>query len=164
MATKDESEEKPKSSPKKKGKLLKIMLALAVLAGGGGGAWWYVNERPAADAEADAPKEKPAVFFTLDSFTVNLQHETEGEDQYLQVGLTLKATEPATLDILKLHTPEIRNKILLLLSDKKASELSTSAGKQQLSTEILNTVRESIPSKQAQEDVIDALFTSFVIQ
>ena len=162
MATKNESEEKPKSAPKKKGKLLKIMLALAVLAGGGGRAAWYMMKQPAAEQKDAAPQEKPAIFLNLDPFTVNLQ--PEAEDQYLQVGLTLKISEPSAADVIKLHTPEIRNRILLLLSDKKASEISTSEGKQQLSTEILNAARQPIASQKTQQEIIDVLFTSFVIQ
>ena len=162
MATKDESEEKPKSAPKKKGKLLKIMLALAVFAGVGGGVAWYMMKQPAAEQADAAPQEKPPTFLNLDSFTVNLQ--PEAEDQYLQVGLTLKLTEPSAADAIKLHTPEIRNRILLLLSDKKASEISTSEGKQQLSMEILNATKQSIASQKTQQEISDVLFTSFVIQ
>ena len=165
MATKKieaEAEEKPKSAPGNKGKLLKIMLALVLLAGGGGAAWSYMTQQETADQDAAAPQEKPATFVNLDPFTVNLRPETE--DQYLQVGLTLKVTESGATDAIKLHMPEIRNKILLLLSDKKASEISTSEGKQQLSTELLNAVRQSIASQKAQQEITDVLFTSFVIQ
>lgn len=156
------AEEKPKSAPGKKGKLLKIMLALLLLAGGGGAAWWYMTQEETADQNAAAPQEKSATFVNLDPFTVNLR--PEAEDQYLQVGLTLKLTEPSSTDAIKLHMPEIRNKILLLLSDKKASEISTSEGKQQLSTELLNAIRQSITSQKTQQEITDVLFTSFVIQ
>jgi flagellar FliL protein len=167
MATKKieaEAEEKPKSASGKKGKLLKIMLALVLLAGGGGGAWWYMTQQKTADQDAVAPQEKPATFVNLDPFTVNLR--PEAEDQYLQVGLTLKVTEAGTTDAIKLHMPEIRNKILLLLGDKKASEISTSEGKQQLSTELLDAIRLSISitAPKAQQEITDVLFTSFVIQ
>lgn len=167
MATKKveaetEAEEKPKSASGKKGKLLKIMLVLVLLAGGGGAAWWYMTQQETTDQDAAAPQEKPATFVNLDPFTVNLRPETE--DQYLQVGLTLKVTESGTTDAIKLHMPEIRNKILLLLGDKKASEISTSEGKQQLSTELLNAIRQSITSQKTQQEISDVLFTSFVIQ
>ncbi len=162
MATKNESQEKSESAPKKKGKLLKIMLALAVFASGGGGVAWYMMQQSAIEQEATALQEKPPTFLNFDSFTVNLQPEAEG--QYLQVGLTLKLTEPSTADAIKLHTPEIRNRILLLLSDKKASEISSSEGKQQLSTEILDVTRKSISSEKTQQEILDVLFTSFVIQ
>ena len=147
--------------PKKKSWLLKIVLALLVLAGGGGAAW-DAMEQPSATPEAAAPKEKPPVFVTLEPFTVNLQ--PENGDQYLQVGLVLKVAEPATVDAVKLQMPEVRNRILLLLSSKKASEILTVAGKQQLSAEIMNEARQSIGSEKLQQGLISVFFTSFVIQ
>jgi len=147
--------------PKKKSWLLKIVLALVVLAGGGGAAW-YAMEQPSAAPEAAVPQEKPPVFVTLESFTVNLQ--PENGDQYLQVGLVLKVAEPAAVDAVKLQMPEVRNRILLLLSSKKASEISTVAGKQQLSTEIMNEARQSIRPQKLQQGLISVFFTSFVIQ
>ena len=162
MAKKDEPEERSRSAPKKSGKLMKIIIAVAVLAGAGGGAAWYMTKKPAEEQVEVAVKEKPATFLVLDPFTVNLQ--SEGEDQYLQVGISLKVTAPIAEDAIRLHTPEIRNRILLLLSDKKTSEISGSAGKRQLSTEILDATKQSIASEKAQQEIIDVLFTSFVIQ
>ena len=131
------------AKPKQKSWLPKIMIALVVLAGGGAGAW-YALEKSAPAKDAAPPQEKPPVFVTLEPFTVNLQ--PENGDQYLQVGLVLKVAEPATVDAVKLQMPEIRNRILLLLTSKKASELSTVAGKQLWSTEIMSEARQSIAS------------------
>lgn len=146
------------AKPKKKRGLLKILVALTVLAGGGGAAW-YAMEEPAA-LQAAVPQEKPPIFVTLEPFTVNLQPEIG--DQYLQVGLVLKVSEAATVNAVKLHMPDIRNRILLLLSSKKASEISTVAGKQRLSAEIMNEVKQPIGSPQ--QGVASVFFTSFVIQ
>jgi len=60
--------------------------------------------------------------------------------------------------------PEVRNRLLLLLSGKKPSEISTADGKQQLSTEITHEIKESLESESMKEEIIDVLFTSFVIQ
>lgn len=172
-AAKQEAQATPiaETKPKKKGWLLKLAIALAVLAGGAGAAWVAMDDRPAAsDAaapkaaapKAAAPKEKPPVFVTLESFTVNLQ--PEAGDQYLQVGLVLKVTDSATVDAVKLHMPEIRNRILLLLSSKKASEVSTVAGKQQLSAEIMKEAGQPLGPQKLQQGIVSVFFTSFVIQ
>ncbi len=149
------------AAPKKKSGLLKIVIALVVLAGGAAAAW-YAMEKPATANNAAAPQEKPPVFVTLESFTVNLQ--PDNGEQYLQVGLVLKVAESVTVDAVKLQMPEIRNRILLLLSSKKASEISTVAGKQQLSAEIMNEARQSIAPPKIQQGIINVFFTSFVIQ
>jgi len=58
----------------------------------------------------------------------------------------------------------IRNRILMLLSSKKAADISSIAGKQQLSQQVSDEIRQSIDSEDLQEDVREVLFTSFVIQ
>ncbi|MCC7092479.1 MAG: flagellar basal body-associated FliL family protein, partial [Nitrosomonas sp.] len=47
---------------------------------------------------------------------------------------------------------------------KKPAQISNIAGKQQLSQEILAEIKQSMSSEEFQEDVLDVLFTSFVIQ
>ena len=73
-----------------------------------------------------------------ENFTVNLQRE-EG-DQYLQAGITLKILQPELEDKIKSMMPEIRSKLLFLLSGKKPSELQTMEGKKKLIAEIITTV------------------------
>jgi flagellar protein FliL len=137
------------------------VIALVVIAGGGVAAW-YAMEKSAPTKDATLPQEKPSVFVTLEPFTVNLQ--PENGDQYLQVGLVLKVTESVTADAVKLQMPEIRNRILLLLTSKKASDISTVAGKQLLSTEIMGEIKQSVAPQKIQQGIINVFFTSFVIQ
>jgi len=158
----DDDDDGKEVAPKKKGKMVPILIALLVLGAGGGGAAWYMKKGSSDDAEESAPREKSASFINMEPFTVNLA--TENEDQVLQVGLTMKVTSSTTADSMKGHIPEIRSKILLLLSDKKASEINTSEGKQQLRTELLKTIKESITSPRVEQEITEVLFTSFVIQ
>lgn len=158
--------EKDKDAKPKKGKWFKVMMILLLLGGGGGGgAWYFMQGQPAAgEAAAEKPKEKttPPVFVTLEPFTVNLQPE-EGA-QYLQVGLVLKVSDSTDEEAVKQHMPEIRNRILLLLSSKRGSELTSVEGKQKLSTEIVAQVRQLFAPQEPEEGVTNVFFTSFVIQ
>jgi flagellar FliL protein len=111
-----------------------LYIAIAFIAlSGGGGAWWYL-ERDAAPGTARPQPPKPPVFAPLDTFTVNLQ--AEDGNQFLQIGLTLRLVDDAATAALKLRMPEVRDRILLLLSAKKASDLLTLEGKRKLSAEI----------------------------
>jgi flagellar FliL protein len=60
--------------------------------------------------------------------------------------------------------PEIRNRVLLLLSSKKASEISTLAGKNELSAELKHAVAQSLAGDPTARALDSVLFTSFVIQ
>ena len=124
----------PAAPAKKRGKLIPAIAILALLAAGGGGAAWYFAAP--SDAAPRAATARPPVFVPLEMFTVNLQPE-DGQQQYLQVGLTLKVLDQATADRIKQSMPEIRNRILLLLSARKASQLLGDAGKRALAGDIM---------------------------
>lgn len=159
--------------PKKKGKqLLVLLLALLLLGGGGGGAWYLLNQKskaPVADAKKKDEKPKPPVFVALDTFTVNLQ--SDPADQYLQTAISLKVADSGIDEAIKLHMPEIRNRILLLLSSKKGSELAGIEGKQLLANQIASEVNQVLNaaagkalSPAAPGPVLSVFFTQFIIQ
>jgi flagellar FliL protein len=128
-------------APKKKSKLLLVVaVAVLTLAAGGGGAWYFM--RPAdPNAPQSVAEAKPAVFLPLESFTVNLFAQ-DGQPQYLQAGLTLKLAHDVKIEIIKERMPEIRNRILLVLSGKKSNELLPVAGKHKLATEIADAIKD----------------------
>jgi flagellar FliL protein len=98
----------------------------------------------------------------------------------------LKVADSGVIDRIKLHMPEIKNGVLLLLSSKTPEEIASLDGKNQLRGEIRDVVNrplgapgasgkateaagdhagEAKPVKvAAAEGVVDVLLTSFVIQ
>ena len=150
-----------KAKKKRRGKLFWIGLVL-FSAAASGTSWFLIGEKPAGGGSAPPQAaEKPPTFVNLEMFTVNLQPEV-GE-QYLQVALTVKTTEDGAAEAIKLHMPEIRNRLLLLLSSKLPSQLQSTQGKVQLAGEILGEVRKPLP-EALQQSVAAVYFTSFVIQ
>lgn len=134
-------------APAKGGKKSRIVMAAAavvVLGTGGGGAWWYTQRD--ADGAAEEVKVKaapvlPPVFVALEPFTVNLQPEAVGS-QYMQIGITLKIAGQAMADKLKEQMPEVRSRLLMALSAKKASELLLPEGKIRLAQELLMEITQ----------------------
>jgi flagellar FliL protein len=150
-----------KAKKKGRGKLFWIGMLLFAIAAGGT-SWVVIGQSSTAAPEAAPQKvEKAPTFLNLDAFTVNLQQEI-GE-QYLQVTLSVKVSDDGASDAMKLHMPEIRNRLLLLLSSKKPSELLTVPGKVQLAEEILREVKQPVP-EALRANVLAVYFTSFVIQ
>ena len=159
-----------------KGKLFIIIgAAVLVLALGGGGAAWYFMHGSGEEAAAEPAKkehssskkkkkknEAPPEYVAVEPFTVNLQ--PEHGDQYLQVAFTLQVDSPEQVEIIKANMAKVRSRVLLLLSGKKASEISTVEGKQQLAGEILAAVNEPFIEHGDDQEVSDVLFTSFIIQ
>ena len=167
----DTVEEEAAPPPKKKRGLLKVLVLVTLLLGAaGGGAWFFLGsqqaatpQRPGTAASAKRVSSKPPVFVALEPFTVNLQHD-DGSPQYLQVGLSLKLDDDGLVDAIKLHMPEIRNRVLLLLSSKKASDISTLEGKKALSKELLREIARPLAAGGPVKGLESVLFTSFVIQ
>lgn len=172
----DENTEVDAPPKKKKRNLLKTLLLIAPvpLIAGGGAAWYFLDDLqpeeetpraakagPAKAAKA-APAKPPAFVPLGEHFTVNLQREDS--DKILQVGLTLKVADAAYGEAVKLYMPDIRNRILLLLSNKKESQINTLEGKTALMTEIVREAAQALGTSVPAGGISSVLFTSFVIQ
>lgn len=186
------------AAAKPKGKLLLfIIIGVLVLVLGGAGAYFALKKKPAAeDEEADgaAPTEKvhkakkdhpdaPPVFVKFEAFTVKLQSDGQ-QESYLQTTPELRVIDAPTGERVKQYTPAIRHKVLLLLSGKKPSDLSTPQGIQRLSNEVRDAINvildgpkakakgkvgdeaaaEASDTAGADDSVQEVLFTSFIIQ
>lgn len=138
----------PEGAPAKKKKpiLIIAIAAVVVLAGGGAAAWFLLGGKHDKNAEhaeeVEAEVSKPPVYVTLEPFTVNLT--SEATDRYLQVGIDLKVSAADITEKVKVHLPEIRNGILLLLTSKKVDDLASIEGKNTLREEIRDIVNKSI--------------------
>ena len=148
-------------APAKSKKMLVIIIAAVVLLGGGGGAAFFLMQGK-SDGHKEVKKHEKPEFVALDPFTVNLQ--PENGEQYLQIQFTLQVANLEQVELIKTNMARVRSRVLLLLSAKKASELTTVEGKGQLSKEIITAVKQPFVEKGAPQEVTDVLFTSFIIQ
>ena len=125
------------SAVKPKGKKLMIIIiaALGLLIASGATAWYFAkgssHTEPAKTPATMVPK-----FIKLETFTVNLRHGEGEEERVLQTAINLEVHEVEVEEKIKLLMQKIYNNMLILLSRKHASELSTAEGKQQLAREI----------------------------
>lgn len=152
--------------PKAGNKLILILVVLVLLAAAvGGGAWYFVGQQkaPGTAAKEAATPAKPPVFLVMEPFTVNLQPDGMG-DQYLQVAFSLQVADEADLEAFKSYQPQLRSRLLMLLSGKKASEISTVDGKKALANEILEQARQPFVPGSKPTSATNVFFTSFVIQ
>ncbi len=130
------------AKPKSKKKIF-IIAGILLLVISGGAGWYFTKGSAHVDEAKIAPPPPPPKFIALEPFTVNLQRETT--DQFLQIGISIKIIEPElhekgspTLeDRVKLNMPEIRGRLLVLLSGKYASDITSVQGKKELAQEII---------------------------
>ena len=148
-------------TPRKKRWLIPVCLLLVLITAGGAG-FWYFNQAAATPAKAEQEPPKPPVFVSLETFTVNLQPDPS--EQFLQVDLTLQLSDEEQAKIVQQHMPEVRNRLLMLLTSKKSSEITTIDGKQQLSREISAQLKQPFTAGVTLQQAPGVFFTSFVIQ
>lgn len=122
------------------------------------------SEEEEPEEESGGHGEAPAgpAFLPLETFTVNLQPDPD--ERFLQLDISLQFKSQAQADKMKLLMPALRNRILLLLSSKLASEINTLEGKEALSAELLEAVNKPYEKKGKKQKVQGVFFTSFVIQ
>lgn len=140
--------------------ILLVLIAVAATAGGGY-SWWMLNKSKPATAKA-APVSP--VFMPLETFTVNLITPDNNLDRVLYIGLTLRLPDDTTRAKLNDYLPEVRSRLLLLLSRQSADSLSNEEGKQRLVGEIKNVLSPPMVKGQPNQVVSDVLFTAFILR
>jgi len=155
------------TAPYKRRSLFLIGLLIVLLSVVSSAAVYFYLDSRGANAEpvtADEPAAEPPVpiFVTIAPFTVNLQ--SDYGDRLLYVGLSLRVNDQATSDFLSQHMPEVRSRLLMLLSGKSAADLIKPAGKIELKREILGLFDEPITTPQPTLSIDDVLFSDFIVQ
>jgi flagellar FliL protein len=97
-------------------------------------------------------------------FTVNLRPESSEPQQYLQTSLNLQVPSEEMSASLKARMPEVRSRILLVLTSKKASEITTVEGKNALITEITEQIQKPFSGSETEQKITGVYLTSFIIQ
>lgn len=158
------------AAPAKSSKKIIIIAVAASLLVGGGGAFVFLkkgHDKKAEEKEEEVKHAEPVgppAFVVLDPFVVNLA--APDTTRYLQIGITYEASNPKVAEELKTYTPLIRSRILLVLSGKNVTQLTSIEGKQALMDELVDLARVSLPgdSKDPTHGIRDVHFASFVIQ
>jgi flagellar FliL protein len=147
----------------KKKLIIMIVGAVVLLSAIGGGAAMFLGKKGGAkDKEHKTEAAHPPVFLPLEAFVVNLQ--SEGGDKYLQVNMTLQVPDEAQVNLIKANAPQVRSRLLMLLSSKDATEILTPEGKEKLIQEITTQVNLPFSSHGEPQKVDGVFFTSFVVQ
>jgi len=154
---------------------LPLIVGAGVLLFGGGGVIGYLGlEQPAAapasGGEHARPIESEPGVIELEPFILNLADAAGDRYLRLDVRLVLDQLEVAQRASEGLAEVKLRDRVLSVLAKKRASELSTAAGKDRLRAEILATVEPllSEPPFFAHDAraarVREVFFTEFLLQ
>lgn len=175
-ATKPETAGAEAPPPRSRKKLLVVLgAAIAFIAVAGVGAWFFLKKPPeaaraatataaaAAPASAETNKQRKApIFVPFEPLVVNLRDEAI--ERMMQIAFSFEAADAKAGDAVKVHTPAIRNRLILLLTSKSSGELAGREGKEKLAKEILEEARAAMGATR-EAPVIEAVhFTSIIVQ
>lgn len=160
------------SRKKKPSKLVLLLVVIALASCGFAGyAFWKIRQTPsqpqiglaAVSSQSPATIAQP-LFFPLEPFTVNLVDKESQDERVLYVGFTLRVTDANTEVRLREYLPEVRSRLLLLLSHQQQTALQTEEGKSELTAQIRNTLKSPFAQGLPEQNIADVLFTTFILR
>jgi len=151
-------------------KKLIIIIAAAVLLIGAGVAAFFLlsgDDAPETDEEVtgeEVVEEKgPAIYIGVpNAITANLPGANKSRTVQIKMNFLVRSEEAK--QNVKLHMPQLKNDVLMLVSQKNADDLKLPEGRQQLQEEALKTVQKTLTDLVNDPTVEKVLFVSFVMQ
>lgn len=166
-------------SPGTASRLKRPMLGLLVLmlvAGASIATTWMITTRyqkqsaasQSGPLEAQAVPVAPAapppapIFVPLTPITVTLQ----GDDieRMLHVAITLRVGDAESRERLEKYMPEVRSRILMVLSAQSPVAVQSQKGKVALAQALMQSVNKPFAPQPESQSISDVLFTEFVVQ
>lgn len=123
------------------------------------------SEPSAKEKTEDNPKTevlKPAIYFELERFVVNFSKPKRAK--FLQVNVQILTREETAVDLVKHHSPRIRNNLIFLLSAQDEEDIKTAEGKEKLRQETLKEIQKILEKESGSPGVEDVFFTNFIMQ
>ncbi|CDM24809.1 flagellar basal body-associated FliL family protein [Castellaniella defragrans] len=155
-------------------RLLKFILLLIIVIGASVGATMWFTSRdgtPSVPAAASAT-EQPApaapvvvpapIFAELDPFTVTLYGETR--NRILYTAITLRLGDEASRKQITDYMPEVRDRILKVLSAQQLPLIQKPEGRQALVDALKAALTHPFAAQLPSPQIADVLFTAFVVQ
>jgi len=151
-----------KVNPPKTRKRIVLLVALVALGitAAAAAAYYYLDSKGKATPVVTLPVDP--IFIALDPFTVNLQ--PNGRARFLHVGVTLKVADTKSQSQVTQYLPEVRSRVLTVLSNRESESLLTPESKTLLTGEIMTALNQPFAPNLPSSKIADVLFTTFMLQ
>ena len=126
------------------------------------------SDEPAegADGEdaADQVSNKPPIYQTLHPpLVINFKDEV-GDAHFMQITMEVMSRDQSVINLVREHTPAIRNALILLYGQSIYEEIVTREGKEKMLSDGLAEIRRVILENTGEEGVEALYFTALVVQ
>lgn len=144
-------------------KLLIALAAACILLPVLGGALFYVVRAAASQPPAArVPEPEKPIFVPLEPLTVNLQ--SDGKKRFLHLGIALKVRDDKAQARVAEDLPELRSRLLLLLSNRDPETLATPQDKIKLAEQIRAELDRPMAAGAGPHGLTGVVFNAFVVQ
>lgn len=162
------AEEKEEVKDAKENQVLKksklkwiIIITIIVLLIGAGGFFGYSKFKNNTKVKAATKKkQKVSIICPMKSFVVNLLNKKGIERRYLKVTIEVEVGDEAAKQLVERNDAQIRDSVLMLLSNQTLNEINTMEGKLQLKQELLSRMGQILGNGVVRR----IYFTEFVVQ
>ncbi|HEY9279631.1 MAG TPA: flagellar basal body-associated protein FliL [Eoetvoesiella sp.] len=145
-----------------------LLLAMIIAAASVGATLFYTSKAgtvasSAANAAPPAPPPIPnPIFVPLEPFTVTLgdQHAS----RILFVDITLRVIDEQSRQQITTYMPEVRNRVLTVLTKQTPADIQTPDGRAQLAQTLSETLKSPYSPQPSGPQISKVLFTAFVVQ
>jgi len=154
------------------GKILLGLLLVVLVVGTSIGATVFILQKaglPLNGNQAESPYESkqpaplpPPIFAPLEPFTVTLRDDRTTRILYLAV--TLRLTDEASRNMVNEYMPEVRDRVLRLLSIQNPNYVQTPEGREKLVHDLLYILQQPYQPQPRGPEISAVLFTAFVVQ
>ena len=165
---KNTEEKNTEEKKKPKGGFLKLIIiaVLVIILGTGGFLGWSKfikkdkNKNQVQESNSQEEVTKEAGTYELDTFIVNLLSKSGSGKRYLKTGMILEINDKLQSDLLDKSKPQIRDSVLILLSNKTFKEVGSMEGKIELKQSLMMRINQIV----GEAIVNNIYFTEFVVQ
>ncbi|MFA7669056.1 MAG: flagellar basal body-associated FliL family protein [Burkholderiaceae bacterium] len=149
--------------------MLGLLLVVLIIGTSMAGTYFFIQKSglPIASAQGPASERQPAtlpapIFAPLEPFTVTLRDERTTRILYLAV--TLRLVDDVSRDMIKEYMPEVRDRVLRLLSLQNPNYIQTPEGRERLVHDLTRVLQQPYLPQPRGPEISAVLFTAFVIQ
>ncbi|MBN1225721.1 MAG: flagellar basal body-associated FliL family protein [Deltaproteobacteria bacterium] len=118
------------------------------------------DKEGASGSKSKNKVEENKIIVPLESFIVNLLGKSRLGNRYLKVIMQLEISSEKDKDLIDKHKPQLRDTILLFLSNQTFDDVKTVEGKLELKQSLLSRINNIL----GQAIVKQVYFTEFVVQ
>lgn len=114
-------------------------------------------------APPQTPQAVPApIFIPITPFTVTLQ--SQNSERMVHIAMTLRVADEQSRQRIEKYMPEVRSRVLMLLSAQTPESVQSAQGKVDLANALMKTINKPFTPLPDGQYVTDVLFTEFVVQ